>query len=287
MLVEIGNQVSADAETSIGGLKDMRKVQLLLLGLLTTAICAVASAPALGADEACSSTIEANKYCLQFSLLANELELELIKTAVFLFTQENAVTHELSILTATVTKISCTAGTGEASTESDGAAPPSTLIMKGTITFTGCTITSANKVECEVDSTITAAEIQGVSTLQSEEEVAGTPENRVDTLFTPEVAGGTFATFTIKSTLGHTCTQAQSKGKVKGEELCYWLDNATEPLAEDRETHLIQCVETAALTFAGTTADLNVEFEVLLFEANGLGSAATEDDKWGIIETQW
>jgi len=253
----------------------MKKILMLLSGMMVMAVYAVASAPAMAADPECGAEKpNSNLYCLAFALLGAETELELIKTAVFLLTQENGEPHKFVIETATPTEVTCTAGSGEATAEESGT---TTVVKKGVVTFTGCTIGSANKAECVVDETITTKEIEGTMSLQSEEEVAGKPENRVDLLL--KAPSGVFAEFTIKSKEGFTCTQAVSKGKVKGEELCYWL--ATN-LATDELLHLLQCVP-GGLTFALTNSALTVEFEALLLSANG---AAQEDDNWSLKETE-
>jgi hypothetical protein len=142
------------------------------------------------------------------------------------------------------------------------------------MTYTECGITSTNKTECAVTSTIEETEVVEVFSLQTELE--GSVEGlRLDMLLRPKVAGGTFATFSIFSTEGHTCADAQENGKLKGEVLCFFL----EPIETDELEHLYECPAAgSALTYAGNATTVSFEDSVLIL------LTPTEDTSWSIVQ---
>ena len=130
-------------------------------------------------------------------------------------------------------------------------------------------------MDCEVATgSIATTELTAPLLLEEEEEVKGTKANRLDARLTgPE---GLLATFTIKSKAGRTCLGATANGKVKGAELCYFLETG-QNIEKDELAHLLQCVETEGLTYAGTPADLTAEFEIVL-------AAPNAGDNWSVQE---
>jgi hypothetical protein len=240
----------------------MRKTNVLLIGIvMAISVCAVTAASA----SAAKCVKEAGT---KFALCVGAGE-ELLEAGLFLITQEPGEPHKFAINLAVATQVECTGATGTASIEGE-------LVMKGTVSFTGCIVSSANKSTCEVSKTISSAEIAGTLSLATETE-NGTAVTRTDLTLSEENAKG-FATFSIKSIPGKTCTIAVT-GTVKGDVLCYFLGTG-QNIETPEAVHLLECVpgDTAnLLAFAGKEANLTAEFEWLLLEP-------TEDALWSLAE---
>ena len=241
----------------------MTKVRLLLVAAFAVfALSAVASSSASAA--ACVK--EAGE------LFAACIEGELQTASVALTgTQEAGEPHVFVILTTTPTTVNCAKATASSTAEPTGV---TVLVMKTKIEFSECKV-SSDEADCEVATEkINTESLEGTLSLAEETE-GGKKVTRLDVKFLPESPATVFATFTIKSKAGHTCLGAQANGKVKGSELCYFLETGQAIETTEKE-HLLQCVE-SELTFAGTAADLESEFALSLAAPNvGKG--------WSVVE---
>jgi hypothetical protein len=218
----------------------MRKAVLFVF--LASLAAAAASANTASADP-CVKTPKTYTICIgeELILLASIFELTGNKA--------ESTGSSFTILTTTPTVVRCELAALTAITEPSGT---TLLFMKTKVVFTECEVPS-DEVDCEVATgKISTESIEGSLSLAEETE-GGKKVTRLDVKFVPESPATVFATFTIKSKAGHTCLGAQANGKVKGSELCYFL----EPIEESQKEHSLQCVE-SELTFAGSAADLEL-----------------------------
>jgi len=234
----------------------------MLGAFVVLAMSAVAATSAFAVEEECLFE-EGNLFAVCILNAENKLILQ-TSTVLGEASQELEEGHKFTIKFHTPATIECSAGTAEPELEPTATAP-NLLLMKTTIKFTGCKNTS-DEADCEVTSTegaekITTTSLDGTPSLAEEEE-GGVKVKRLDVTFEPE-SGTTFATFSLKSKAGHTCLNAQSEGKVKGTELCYFLGTG-QNIEEDEEDHLLQCVPAETLTFAGVNSTFEAEFLVEL-----------------------
>jgi hypothetical protein len=243
----------------------MTKVRLLLAAAFAVfAVSAVASSSASAAA------------CVKESgeLFAACIENELQTGSVALTgTQEPGENHVFVILTTTPTTVNCLAASAVATAEPTGV---TVLVMAAKIEFSECLVTS-DEADCEVATgKISTEKLDGTLSLAEEIENGVKVTGRLDVTFTPEAGEKEpFATFTIKSKAGHTCLGAQANGKVKGTELCFFLETG-QSIEANEKAHLLQCVE-SGLTFAGTAADLETEFELVL-------GAPNTGKSWSVVE---
>lgn len=244
--------------------------KLLKLLLMSMLVVGVVSAIASSTASALNCVPKAEATTFRVCLFLSATELELLESATFALSQEEGSPHKLEIAFSSPITVSCSEASGVAGVFVE-------TVEGATVSFKGCEVTSANKTECKLESsTISGAEINGSFSLQTELE--GSVEGlRLDLLLKPETTGGTFATFTIESVEGHTCIDAQEKGKVKGEQLCYFLESGQE-IEEDFVEHLFECLPTGSeLTFAGKTATLEAEVSVLM-------TTPVADNSWSVVQ---
>jgi len=199
-------------------------------------------------------------------LFLSATESELLESATFSLLQEEASPYKLEVLTSTPTQMECSEGSGTAGVFVE-------TVEGAEVKFKGCKVVSTNKVECEVPGEISWSAINATFSLQTELE--GSVEGlRLDLLLIPETTGGTFATFSITSVAGHTCAGATENAKIKGEQLCFFL----EPIETDAVEHLLECPASGSeLTFGGNAAVLEEEFSELM-------STPVADNSWSIVQ---
>jgi hypothetical protein len=224
------------------------------LSVLLVSMLAVIAVGIVATASASAAPCEKKEGSFHLCLLLASGELELLETALILTTQESAVAHTLTVAFGTPLEVSCSEGTGDAPVKGE-------KIEGAVLTFSGCTVTGSTPglaAACEIEGgKIVTKEIKGTLELSN---------NLIHMTFTPQ-AGTVFAEFTVKSQAGKTCLDAQSKGKVEGTQLCFWLNETGALIEEDAEIHLFECTPTGStLKFAGKEAKLQDEWEALMDE---------------------
>jgi hypothetical protein len=241
----------------------MRKLlKLLMMSMLVVGVVSAIASSTASAANCVEKAEEKFRVCLFLSAT----ELELLESATFSLLQEETSPHKLEVKTSTPTDLECSEGSGTAGVFVE-------TVEGATITFKGCKVTSANKAECEVPGEIIGSGINASFSLQTELE--GEVEGlRLDLLLKSETTGGTFATFSITSVSGKTCAEAIENGKVKGEQLCFFL----EPIETDEVEHLLECPATGSeLTFGGNPLSYEAEDSLLM-------STPVAGNSWSIVQ---
>jgi hypothetical protein len=230
-------------------------------------VCAVGTIAAVAAATASATNCvakeeEKGRVCLFLSAT----ELELLEAATFSLLQEEGSPRKFEVDFTPTLAIECKGGSGTAGVFVEA-------IEGATETYSGCELTGVNKTACRLESgEIKTEQINALGSQQTELE--GSVEGlRLALLFKPATTDDAFATFTIESTSGHTCADAQEDGKIKGEQSCFFL----EPIETDEVEHLLECPASGSeLTFAGNTATYEAEDSVLMV-------TPVADNSWSIV----
>jgi hypothetical protein len=129
-------------------------------------------------------------------------------------------------------------------------------VLKIVIEFSSCKVTNSKATEedCVVEEPIKAKAEGTVSAVENDVTFA-------------QVGTEPFATITVKSAAGKTCSVPLSKGKVTGSVLCEWESLAS--IQTDAATHLLICKEAnSKLEILAKAAKFSIEELILLVKGN-------------------